>query len=159
MLRRAILSIVVAFLAGCASSPATHRVEHFDPSLLLPRSCKAEATQVQGVWYINVDRDPQQGEDDRRKFASGAFDARVTVWVTFDSGVQLVTVPIGASEDGASVDTGSVSTGRMITGEKISWVDQPKSCEAFSEPPTTALAQPVIRLSNERVVSRKPIAA
>ena len=131
---RVILPTLFGFIAGCTSAPVLHPVGHYDPSLLMATSCKAEAVQDQGVWYININRDPRQPKDHPKQFASGAFDARVTVFVNFESAVQLVTVLIGANEDGARVDTGSVSTGRMITGEKIVSVDPPRSCEAFAVP-------------------------
>jgi hypothetical protein len=124
-----ILGATLVLFAGVAS-PKTH-IARFDPSLLLPKPCKAEAKQVLGIWYVNVIRE-FQSPDDSAKFASGAFDARIPVWVSFKTGQQLVTVTIGASEDGARADTGLVSTGRMITGEKIEHVENPKKCEAFA---------------------------
>jgi hypothetical protein len=138
MLRRVILPALAIPLIACVSTPATTKIDRFDPSLRLAKQCKAEAKQVAGIWYVNVDRDPPDPPPDQPKiFASGAFDARIPVWVTFGNGLgqQLVTVSIGASEDGARVDSGSVSTGRMIT-EKIDFVDAPKKCEAFAAPPT-----------------------
>ena len=138
MLSRAILIIVVAAmsLSSCVSTIPNQasKKARFDPSLRLTLPCRAEAKLVMGIWYINVDRTPNQPEDQPKKFASGAFDARVPVWVTFEGGQQLVTVAIDANEDGARVDSGSVSTGLMITGQKIRDVDNPTKCEAFTTP-------------------------
>jgi hypothetical protein len=126
-----IFGLTLVLLAGCASTaPKTH-IARFHPSLLLPKPCKAEAKPVMGIWYVNVTRD-FQSSNDSAKYADGAFDARITVWVTFANGQQLVTVTIGASEDGTRVETGTVSTGQMITGEKIVSVDNPTKCEAFA---------------------------
>jgi hypothetical protein len=136
MLHRVILPAVAITLVACVSTPPTTKTTRFDPSLRLPKPCKAEANQVAGIWYVNVERDhPDPPPDQPKNFASGAFDARIPVWVTFENGQQLVTVSIGASEDGARADSGSVSTGRMITGEKIVFVDNPTKCEAFASPP------------------------
>jgi hypothetical protein len=138
MLHRVTLSAIAIIMTACTSTPPTAKAARFDPSLRLPNSCKAEAKQVAGIWYVNVQRDqPDPQPDQPKNFASGAFDARVAVWVTFAKGQQLVTVSIGASEDGARGDSGAVSTGRMITGEKIVFVDNPTNCEAFA--PTTAV--------------------
>jgi hypothetical protein len=123
-----IFGATLVLFAGCASIRHTARL---DPSLLLPKPCKAEATQVMGIWYVNVTRD-FQSPDQLEKFAHGEFDARIPVWVSFANGQQLVTVTIGANADGARVDTGSVSTGRMVTGEKIEFVENPTKCEAFA---------------------------
>jgi len=97
----------------------------------LPLQCKAEAKHVADVWYINIDRKSDETSDQPPKFATGEFDARVPVWVTFENGQQLVTVDVGASTDGARVDSGTVSTGLMITDRKIVYVDNPTKCEAF----------------------------
>lgn len=139
MLRRVILpAIAIAItLIASVSTPAKNKIDRFDPSLLLANKCKAEAKQVEGIWYVNVDRDPPAPPPGQpQKYASGAFDARIPVWVKFvkGQGQQLVTVSIRASEDGARVDSGSVSTGRMIT-EKIDDVEDPTNCEAFAPPP------------------------
>ena len=137
MLRQVILPAMAITLIASVSTPAKNKIARFDPSLLLAKQCKAEATLVAGIWYVNVDRDPPGPPDQPKKFASGAFDARIPVWVNFGNGQgqQLVTVSIGASEDGARVDSGSVSTGRMITGVKIDSVEPPKKCEAIAPPP------------------------
>jgi hypothetical protein len=135
MLHRVMLPAIAVILTASVGAPATPHVARFDPSLRLPKSCKAEAKKVVGIWYINLDRDPLQPADQPEKFASGAFDARIPVWVHFKKGQQLVTVSIGASEDAARVDSGSVSTGRMITGETIESVDPPTKCEAYAPPP------------------------
>jgi hypothetical protein len=133
MLHRVILPAIAITLIASVSTPATPKIARFDPSLLQAKQCKAEAKQVADIWYVNVERDPDQPQ----KYASGAFDARIPVWVTFEKGQgqQLVTVSIGASEDGARVDSGTVSTGRMITGAKIDYVEPPTKCEAFAPPP------------------------
>jgi hypothetical protein len=136
MFHRVILPAIAITLAACVGTPPTTKAARFDPSLRLPKPCKAEAKQVAGIWYVNVERDhPDPLPDQPKNFASGAFDARIPVWVTFEKGQQLVTVSMGAGEDGARVDSGSVSTGRMITGEKIVFVDNPTKCEAFAPPP------------------------
>ena len=136
MLQRVILPAIAITLTACVSAPTTTKTARFDPSLRLQKPCRAAAKQVAGIWYVNVERDyPDRSPDQPKNFASGAFDARIPVWVTFENGQQLITLTIGASEDGARVDSGSVSTGRMITGEKIVFVDNPTKCEAFAPPP------------------------
>ena len=138
MLRRVILPAVAITLIASVSTPAKNKIARFDPSLLLAKQCKAEAIKVGKIWYVNVEHNPPDPPPDQpQKYASGAFDARIPVWVTFENGQgqQLVTVSIGANEDGARVDSGSVSTGRMITGAKIDFVEPPKKCEAFAPPP------------------------
>ena len=131
-----LFAVAVVLFAGSASTaPKTH-IARFDPSLRLPKPCKATAEKVQGIWYVNVQRD-FESPDQSAKFATGAFDAQIPVWVHFKNGQQLVTVTIGANEDGARVDTGSVSTGRMITGETIENVENnpPPKCVAFAPAP------------------------
>jgi hypothetical protein len=135
----ATIAIILIAAVGARTTPSRNKITRFDPSLLLAQKCKAEAKQVAGVWYVNVDRDPPGPPPGQpQKYASGAFDARIPVWVNFEKGQgqQLVTVSIGASEDGARVDSGSVSTGHMITGAKIDFVEPPTKCEAFAPPPS-----------------------
>jgi hypothetical protein len=120
---------VAALLTACTDGPSPR--SRLDESKRLPLPCRAESKEVAGTWYVNIDRHPNRPQDQPEKFASGAFDARVTLWVTFETGQQLVTVHVGANVDGAGIDSGEVSTGRMITGEKIVSVDDPRKCEAF----------------------------
>jgi hypothetical protein len=136
MLRRVILPAIAIVLVASVSTPAKTKIDRFDPSLLLAMQCKAEAKEVANVWYVNVDRDPPAPPPGQpQKYASGAFDARIPVWVKFKGqGQQFVTVSVGAYEDGARVDSGKVFTGRMITGAKIDDVEPPKKCEAFALP-------------------------
>jgi len=99
-----------------------------DESKRLALPCKAQSKLVDGVWYVIVNRHPNAAPD---QFASGDFSARVTVWVTFENGQQLVTVHVGGGSDRARIDSGEVSAGRMITGQRIVDVDDPTKCEAF----------------------------
>jgi hypothetical protein len=138
MLHRVILAViavaVTSFTCTAALSKPAAQTARWDPSLLLPLPCHAEAKQVKGVWYLNIERNMVTPDGQSPRFATGRFDARVPLWVRFESGQQLVTVIVGADEDGARVDSGTVSTGRMIT-EKILDVDEPKKCEAFRRNP------------------------
>lgn len=121
---------VVLFAGSAVTAPKTH-IAPFDPSLRLPKPCKAEAEKVQGIWYVNVQRE-FDSPDEAAKFASGAFDAEIPVWVHFKKGQQLVTVTVGANEDGARVDSGSVFSTGHISGASIVGVENPTRCAAFA---------------------------
>ena len=137
MLRRVMLAAFMAYLVGTGSALSAPRpIDHYDLSLKLPKHCVAKPEEVLGVWYININRNPVQPSDQPEKFAVGAFDAEVTVWVYSEGVQQLVTVRVGANEDGARVESGTVSTGKMNRGKILS-VDSPK-CDAFAAPPTRA---------------------
>lgn len=136
MSHRVILAVITSILTLCLSPVAlpkpTTQTPRWDPSLVMKLPCHAEAQQVNGVWYINLERNIFTPDGQSPKYATGRFDARILVWVRFESGQQLFTVIVGADEDGARVDSGTVSTGRMITGQKILDVDNPTKCEAFT---------------------------
>jgi hypothetical protein len=123
---------ILLILTGAALSTAwaggSHEAFKVDESKRLALPCRAESKHVGDTWYVNVDRNPDQPE----KFSSGEFNARITVWVTFKKGQQLVTLYVRNHEDSARVDTGRVSTGQMLTGERITSVEKPAKCEAFA---------------------------
>lgn len=133
MFERFRMLAIAAIVTACVSTPA--KTTQFDESKRLPLPCKAESKPVAGRWYVNIDRNLEPPPGQPAKFATGSFDARVTVWVTFEHGQQLITLKVKAAEDGASVESGEVSTGRMITGERIVSVDDPVKCEAFAAAP------------------------
>jgi hypothetical protein len=127
MLQRLTALAMATALTSCGSQPQMAQKRGYESTpLQLP--CEVEAKKISGVWYVNILRDPAKPE----KFAVGSFDARVTIWVTFESGQQLVTLHVSAAEDAARVDSGKVSTGRMITGEHIVDVEPTGKCEAFA---------------------------
>jgi hypothetical protein len=129
MLCRLSVVLIVTALSACASMPE-HSAK-FDESKPLHLPCLAEAEKVHDAWYVHISRNPGRTPDDSERFASGAFVARVSVWVTFaGDGQQLVTVLVGSANDRELVDTGRVSTGHMISGKKIVDVS-PNKCEAF----------------------------
>ena len=123
---RLLTGLLCAGLVACAGNPASSA--KVDESKPLASPCKANSKQFDGTWYVIIDRHPNASAD---QLASGEFGARVTVWVTFENGQQLVTVHVGGGIDRARIDSGEVSTGRMITGQRIVAVDDPTKCEAF----------------------------
>jgi hypothetical protein len=117
--------VICALFAACASSPSSSsKLDESRPLGL----CSADSKKVDGTWYVLIERHPNASP---HPLSSGDFGARVTVWVTFENGQQLVTVRVAGESDRARVDSGEVSAGRMITGQRIVDVDKPIKCQAF----------------------------
>jgi hypothetical protein len=122
---------ITSFLNACTTTPTTSP-PRFDESKPLALPCLAEPEKVQDGWYVRIARNPVTNADEPEQFASGAFVARVSVWVTFaGEGQQLITVVVGSNDHRGSLNAGRISTGRMVTGKEIVSAS-PNRCEAFA---------------------------
>jgi hypothetical protein len=103
-------------VSGCVTAPSSLP---YDESRPVGKACQFTPVQKGADWFAQVLRHPEGSQ-----FASGAFGARLRVWVTYTKDrTELVTVNASPTEDLVRI------TGR----DKIVWASAEK-CEAF-EPP------------------------
>lgn len=106
--------LATALTIGCASAPSVP----YDESKPLEKSCAFTLAKKGDAWFAHVVRHPEDSDGS----ASGAFGARMRLWVTYPGNeTELITVNAGPADEEV-----------RIRGRKEIISASAEKCEAFA---------------------------
>jgi|SRR5581483_4308681 len=110
------LLLAAVLMIGCAGAPLSS--VPYDESKPLGKSCVFALANKGDAWFAHIVRHPEEPEES----ASGAFGARMRLWVTYlGNETELITVNAGPADEAVP-----------IKGRKRIISASPEKCEAFA---------------------------